>query len=337
METGKKMLAVVGVITGVVVILAVSLICVLTTSTPKNIYNKEYWQNKDFLYIGDTSYLYALPEFHRTTPCEDLVRDPVPPHPLEGLHGAVAGLHLGSLIICGGEPKKGQRKLDGRWSSPDRYQSSCHTLTAAGWEQSDSLPGPAQYAAVSQGPGGLLVTGGITGYSGRTNRTQTYSGAGWTLGPALPVNVSGHCQVNTEEGVVVVGGQSEDFMMGYSARVFLLQAGRWTELPSMSTPREGHACVLYNHELWAIGGATSSVEILNLGTKTWRAGPAVPESMYLNQAVVYENQLYAIDEDGPVYRLSEYNWLKVADIQLWALKERPLFPAPIVNRQSLKC
>jgi len=319
METGKKRLAVVGLITGLVVILAVSLICVLTTST-KTI-TKGNWQNKDFLYLGRTSYLYALPSFHCTTPCEDWV----PPHPLKELQGAVAGLHLGSLIICGGR------------DASNTWQSSCHTLTAAGWEQSDSLPGPAQYAAVSQGPGGLLVTGGITGYSGRTNRTQTYSGAGWTLGPALPVNVSGHCQVNTEEGVVVVGGQSEDFMMGYSARVFLLQAGRWTELPSMSTPREGHACVLYNHELWAIGGATSSVEILNLGTKTWRAGPAVPESMYLNQAVVYENQLYAIDEDGPVYRLSEYNWLKVADIQLWALKERPLFPAPIVNRQSLKC
>ena len=78
--------------------------------------------------------------------------------------------------------------------------SSCHTLTAAGWEQSDSLSGPAYYAAASQGPGGLLVTGGDT------DRTQTYSGAGWTRGPDLPVKLGYHCQVYTGQEHIVLGG-----------------------------------------------------------------------------------------------------------------------------------
>ena len=67
------------------------------------------------------------------------------------------------------------------------------------------MPGPAYGAAVSQGPGGLLVTGGLTG-SVLTDRTQTYSGAGWTRGPDLPVKVYFHCQVNTGQEVIVLGG-----------------------------------------------------------------------------------------------------------------------------------
>jgi hypothetical protein len=67
------------------------------------------------------------------------------------------------------------------------------------------LPRTVSYAAVSQGPGGLLVTGGDTD-SGRTDRTQTYSGAGWTRGPDLPVKVARHCQVNTGQEDIVLGG-----------------------------------------------------------------------------------------------------------------------------------
>ena len=55
----------------------------------------------------------------------------------------------------------------------------------------------------------------------------------------------------------------------------------------------------------------------------------------LGPAVVYEDQLYAIDRQGPVYLYSENAWLKVADIQSYAV--RPIFPAPVVNRQILKC
>ena len=123
---------------------------------------------------------------------------------------------------------------------------------------------------------------------------------------------------------------------GYtSGRVFSLQGGRWTELPAMSTPREGPTCVHMDQEIWAIGGDTDTVEILNLVTKKWRDGPRLPTSVYRGQAVVYEDQLFVIDRDGPVYRYSDNLWQKVADIQSY--EYRPLFPAPVVNRQILKC
>ena len=125
--------------------------------------------------------------------------------------------------------------------------------------------------------------------------------------------------------------------IGYSlsSRVFSLQGGKWTELPAMSTPRHGHTCVHMDQEIWAIGGGTDTVEILNLVTRKWRAGPELPTSLYNGQAVVYEDQLFVIDSDGPVYRYSDNLWQKVADIQSYA--GRPLFPAPVVNRQILKC
>lgn len=267
---------------------------------------------QDFLYLSPSE-IYELPSFRPATPCT------LPSHTVEVV-GAVAGLHLGSLIICGGVDTSGTRL------------SSCHNLTAAGWEQSDSLPGPAFYAAVSQGPGGLLVTGGHTGSRG-TYRTQTYSDAGWTHGPDLPVEVWGHCQVNTGQEVIVLGGDTD----GVSARVFSLQGGRWTELPTMSTARSGLGCVYHKLEVWAIGGryGGTATEIFNLKTNSWRDGPDLPKSMSWGQAVEYEDQLYVIDRDGSVYLYSENAWLKVADIQSYA--RRPLFPAPVVNRQSLKC
>ena len=98
----------------------------------------------------------------------------------------------------------------------------------------------------------------------------------------------------------------------------------------MSTARFAPACVYHNNDVWAIGGDTATVEIFNLESKTWRDGPALPRSMFLGQAVVYEDQLYAIYYQGPVYLYSENAWLKVADIQSY--DNRPIFPAPVVNR-----
>ena len=215
------------------------------------------------------------------------------------------------------------------------------------------MPGPASYAALSQGPGGLLVTGGLNG-SGSTEHTQTYSSTGWTRGPDLPVKVMRHCQVNTGQADIVLGGLcavcpitqyllllftgggiSGSAISFNSARVFSLQGGRWTELAAMSTARYSPACVYHKNEVWAIGGNTASVEIFNLESKRWRDGPALPTSMYWGQAVVYENQLYAIYPNGKVYLYSENAWEKVADIQSYSW--RPIFPAPVVNRQILNC
>ena len=49
----------------------------------------------DILYLNDDKLVY-LPSF---TPVQDC---PLPPHPETRLHGAVAGVVGGSLMVCGG-------------------------------------------------------------------------------------------------------------------------------------------------------------------------------------------------------------------------------------------
>ena len=37
--------------------------------------------------------------------------------------------------------------------------------------------------------------------------------------------------------------------------------GKWKKLQPMNTPRIDHACVVYQQEVWAIGGGTDTLEI----------------------------------------------------------------------------
>ena len=68
-----------------------------------------------------------------------------------------------------------------------------------------SLPAPALYAAASQSPGGLLVTGGRSTRSDYAATTQTFAGGRWTQGTAMPVRVKEHCQVYVGSSVIIAG------------------------------------------------------------------------------------------------------------------------------------
>ena len=67
--------------------------------------------------------------------------------------------------------------------------------------------------------------------------------------------------------------------------------------------RCGHACSLFKEEIWVAGGGTDGdyldvVEILNLETETWRAGPSMvkPRSWLTLETV--ENTLLLVGGDG---------------------------------------
>ena len=120
-----------------------------------------------------------------------------------------------------------------------------------------------------------------------------------------------------------------------SAAVYSLEGGQWTQLPSMKTARGYHGCVIHQQEVWAIGGYTATVEILNLSTKTWREGPQLTKSMPCGQAIVIEDdQLYFTNKDGLVFK-SDNGWKKVDTIGSYS--GRPVFPAPVVTKKILNC
>ena len=83
-------------------------------------------------------------------------------------------------------------------------QSICHTLSATGWVKTASLVAPAEFAAASQSPTGLMVTGGLSG-NDRLSTTQIFDGETFTLGTDIPVKTSSHCQVYTGTAVYIAG------------------------------------------------------------------------------------------------------------------------------------
>merc|ERR1712106_265041 len=97
---------------------------------------------------------------------------------------------------------------------------------------------------------GLLVTGGSRGgfdnRNGRVSSTEYLSASGqWTPGPALPVAMDGHCQVTAGSDVIITGGQHVWFSLLASAYKISTDGSSWTPLPSMTTDRRGHACVVH--------------------------------------------------------------------------------------------
>ena len=115
--------------------------------------------------------------------------------------------------------------------------------------------------------------------------------------------------------------------------------GKWKKLQPMNTPRIDHACVVYQQEVWAIGGWTDTVEIYNFDNNTWRYGPELPKDSYWismdkGQAIVHNAQVYVIFSDGQIYQ-HENGWKNVATIGQYV--DRPVFPAPIVTKKILNC
>ena len=102
----------------------------------------------------------------------------------------------------------------------------------------------------------------------------------------------------------------------------------------MNTPRRVHACAVVQNQLWVMGGCrTATVEIMDITTKVWRNGPDLPtHDMYGGQAVVYREELYAVHDEGQVWRLTGDGWETVANITGYGYRA---FQAVVVNIADL--
>ena len=138
---------------------------------------------QDLLYLGDSALL-ELPGF---TPGPALCN--IAPFPVLGIQYAVSGLNM----VCGGRGAAGS------------LLSSCFSLHGAFWYQEDSDMITARSgAAASYGPGGFLVTGGF-GSEGYLASSEVFRDDSWQVGPSLPTAMEGHCQVQMEEEIFIVG------------------------------------------------------------------------------------------------------------------------------------
>ena len=87
-------------------------------------------------------------------------------------------------------------------------KTSCHSLVGGKWTpHPDMLQNNRMYGASSMTEDGFLVTGGIytNVQTDRLSSTEYFSSGQWVAGPALPVAMSGGCQVTVGTVVFVAG------------------------------------------------------------------------------------------------------------------------------------
>merc|ERR1712086_1107615 len=285
----------------------------------------------DLLYLASTM-IVELPSFTPFTSC------PVDSYP-GTVSWAVTAVLDNRLKVCGG------------YDDADDSQSACYSLTESTYRQTGGrwLPEPGMlekraYAASSYWPGhGLLVTGGRNGYVtlSSTEYLSTSSAHGqWTPGPDLPEGIAGHCQVTAGPDVIITGGFVGNSMLD-SAYKLSTDGSSWIQLPSLATARYAHACVVHQDYLYVMGGYggySIRVEKMKLTSLTkWEAGPGLDTAFQHGQAIVYQDTIFLVYEEGKVVKLNtEDKWEVVTDLGR-SIGSRPVFPAPVVTPGAIGC
>ena len=141
------------------------------------------------------------------------------------------------------------------------------------------MPVAIEETAAAAAGGRLYIMGGFNAAGASLNTVYVFDGSAWSLGPRLPVGLDHPSAATLDDRVYIAGGHSNGLD---SARVFRLDAGRWTELAPMHFARGGHALVAAAGRLYAIGGNTSrgnvsAAEAYDSPTNSWTLLPALPQ------------------------------------------------------------
>lgn len=127
----------------------------------------------------------------------------------------------------------------------------------------------------------------------------------YSRAPDTPIPLDHSAVVAYEGDLYLVGGDSNGQS---SAGLWRYTPGEeaWQELPSMPTPRGGHAAEVIGDRLYVLGGTTesafvnqdllplTSLEIFDFRTGEWSSGPDMPTGRHHFDAAVLDGQLYAI-------------------------------------------
>jgi len=297
-----------------------------TTDLKKSCHKDSY-----YLYLSDTHIL-QLPSFTKA-------RCTIEPYPVTnyyGLSGAVSAIIDGKLHVCGGGGAGGV--------------ASCHGLHGTAWHGTPNLSLARQNAGSSLWQGGWLVTGGSDSNTLHPS-SELYNNGGWTAGPSMEektfwsrkplMGIAGHCQITAGGRVIVAGGSTLPHKSSTGA-TFSWDGSSWSELGSMKTAREHHACVERDGVVFAIGGGVydklKSVEKLNLATGVWNEGPELPYEVSYVQAVNIHGDIFVVGGEGSggkIIKLVDNTWETVSD---YGFDGTGLFSnPPIVSSDQVVC
>jgi N-acetylneuraminic acid mutarotase len=127
----------------------------------------------------------------------------------------------------------------------------------------------------------------------------------YSRAPDTPIPLDHSAVVAYKGDVYLVGGDSNGQS---SAGLWRYSPGEeaWQELPSMPTPRGGHAAEVIGDRLYVFGGTTesaftdqdlvplTSLDIFDFRTGEWSSGPDMPTGRHHFDSAVLAGQLYAI-------------------------------------------
>jgi len=286
------------------------------------------------MYIGSINIgqmALELPSFTPLSNCS------IPKYPEDKVHEAVTGVIDGKIMSCGGANRK-YIKL-----------SSCHMLDGSTWKRQPSMRHVRLGAASSMTDDGWMVTGGYDTDYNDVKSTEIFSDGVWREGVKLPWAFTGHCQITSKAGVLIVGfnwdtarKSEEHGQVGYLI-VGRLEAGRWKTLSSKSSRmRYDQSCELIDEEKLVVMGGNhyrNTMDIFDLRSNTWSKGPELPVEMYRGHSTVYQKDLYIIDMyQGSVYTIPttmQGDWKEVT--KLGRIPDREVHPAPVVKLNQLGC
>lgn len=149
---------------------------------------------------------------------------------------------------------------------------------ADSWTRLADMPQPLHHNMAAVVGDRLFAIGGFSA-SGFTATDQVWElvGGSWVDRAPLPRAIGAGAAVGLDGRIFVVGGAP-----GGGLHVYDPADDAWETLPGPSAFREHLAAVVYEGEIWAIGGREpglihDTIEIYDQVTNTWRPGPTLDQ------------------------------------------------------------
>jgi N-acetylneuraminic acid mutarotase len=195
--------------------------------------------------------------------------------------------------------------------SPLTVRRPAGSVPAGRWRTEPALPrARAEIDAATLGRR-AYVFGGQTGdgSSVRTMASISPGGDGYSAEPGMPRRLD-HTASAVHDGHLYVAGGYTDGNPTAGLFRYSPRSRRWTQLPSMRTPRGGHAGAIIGERLYVASGGPrtfpdesaaphETLEIYDLARRRWSAGPDIPTGRHHVAATAHRGKLYVIGGRTP--------------------------------------
>lgn len=213
------------------------------------------------------------------------------------------------------------------------------------WTRTRPLPAPRHHAAAASVGEYVFLAGGAPGATDRTPTTTLWRaqpGLPWRARAPMPEGRQGHAMVALGDRLYVVGGVGRtDDTLVYDAK-----SDSWSTAAPIPTGRDHLRAVVWNNEIWALGGREGktlpTVDIYDPRRDRWRTGPALPQPMSAMAVGVLDDDLHVVGGEDPRFvlgRVIDEHFVLGEGAKRWRKAAKPILPvhgaAFVVHRDRL--